>query len=107
MSAVLQLPLDESPRDDFLLQGMRPTVLARWHSSPRLRLFYPTDARSDFRLSQFTGRRRTLAWFVGAGELQVIDDDFRNPENARRTLRERWVGRTEVEIIVQPVPGAD
>ena len=107
MSAVLQLPLDESPRDDFLLQVMRPTVLTRWHSSPRLRLFYPTDARSEFRLSQFTGRRRTLAWFVGAGELQVIDDDFRNPENARRTLRERWVGRTEVEIIVQPVPEAD
>ncbi|CAE7750232.1 unnamed protein product, partial [Symbiodinium microadriaticum] len=74
----------------------------RWHRTPRIQLFHPGYAREEIGQVEFTGRRRTLVYYTATNRYEVVDDDFTDPVGARRPLSERWVGRTEFELVRQP-----
>ena len=102
LSAVHQLPSGPG-QDDFLYQPMlRPVVLMRWHRTPRIHLFHPGYHRRELGHAEFTGRRGTLVHYIDTDRYEIVDDDFTDPATARRHLSERWVGRTELELVRQP-----
>ena len=97
-SALHQLrPNAQYNQDDWTRPEDRPQVLIRWHMRPRIRLFQPLTANCPVGRERLSGRRRTLVTFLD-GSQEYIDDMFTSLTDARRYLRMRWQGRTELEL---------
>ena len=97
MSAVVQVP-PEGTRDHYEYPSAgRPSVLTRWHGSPRIRLFTPVGTACPVPLKLLSGRRRTVATHR-SGETELLDDVWQEEWGARQHLEGMWRGRTELEV---------
>eukprot|EP00435_Cladocopium_sp_Y103_P069725 s59_g33.t2 len=75
--------------------------LVRVHHLPRLSLFAPSRvATAPIDEQDLTGMRKTKVRSVQAGseEMVEIEDDFKTAEDPTRSLQDRWVGETWLEI---------
>ena len=78
----------------------RVSVLMRWHSAARVRLFSPQNTTLPITIRALTGRRRTVAQYMD-GSFNIIDDRWSIVGTSRRFLEREWRRRTELEIDLQ------
>ena len=98
---VLQEPRLQMRADSWkLVQESGKRWLVRIHSMPRLALFTPSrTSTTPLREESLTGFRRTKLKGLHDGALEVaIEDDYKESEDPQRSLQDRWLGETWLEI---------
>ena len=80
--------------------------LIRCHTMPRLRLFDPSKLNAlPVDEDQLTGQRRTkLRGIHDKSEPTTIEDNYKETDQPGRSLQERWVGETWLELTKTAAP---
>ena len=95
----VKLPMAESPPalDHWI---KRKDTWVRVHQRQRLALCSPMLVEGGPVAAGYTllPRRTTEVRYEGSDDTEVIEDDWRNPNDAHRPLEKRWCGETYFEL---------
>ena len=90
---------EERGVDSWMIQG-EGGIWKRAHRTPRRALFTPHRvAGGPSKETIIKGRRVTNGTYVGNKERFTITDDYNDPNDAHKILKNAWIGTTEFEVL--------